>query len=310
MNHVIKILIDSFCCQEYIDSWVRFDETSLPDKEAFYSSLNMEGITSVDYRHAKRVYKGFKLKNLGNYHDLYVQSDTLLLADVFENFRNKCIEIYELDPAHFLSAPWQACLKKAGVKLELLTDIDMSLIVEKGIRRGICQVIHKYAKANNKYLKNFDKNTESSSYLMYLDANNQYGWPMSQKLPVNGFEWVKKLSKFDEHFIKNYDVNSDKGYFLEVDVEYPKDLFSIHSDLPFLPERKEIEKCNKLIYDFHDKENYVIKALKQALNHGLILKEVHRVVQFNHKAWLEPYINMNSELRKEAKNGFEKDFFG
>ena len=133
---------------------------------------------------------------------------------------------------------------------------------------------------------------------------------MSQKLPVNGFEWVKKLSKFDEHFIKNYDVNSDKGYFLEVDVEYPKDLFSIHSDLPFLPERKEIEKCNKLIYDFHDKENYVIKALKQALNHGLILKEVHRVVQFNHKAWLEPYINMNSELRKEAKNGFEKDFFG
>ena len=133
---------------------------------------------------------------------------------------------------------------------------------------------------------------------------------MSQKLPVNGFEWVKKLSKFDEHFIKNYDVNSDKGYFLEVDVEYPKDLFSIHSDLPFLPERKEIEKCNKLIYDFHDKKNYVIKALKQALNHGLILKEVHRVVQFNHKAWLEPYINMNSELRKEAKNGFEKDFFG
>ena len=156
---------------EYIDSWKRFDETSLPVKEAFYSSLNMEGITSVDYRHAKRVYKGFKLKNLGNYHDLYVQSDTLLLADVFENFRNKCIEIYELDPAHFLSAPWQACLKKAGVKLELLTDIDMSLIVEKGIRSGICQVIHKYAKANNKDLKNFDKNTESS-YLMYLDANN------------------------------------------------------------------------------------------------------------------------------------------
>ena len=294
INRFTLLLRKGIYPYECIESWEGFDETSLPHKENFYSSLNTE----------------CKFKNQGDYHDLYVKNDTILLADVFENFRNKCIEIYELDPAHFLSAPWQACLKKAGVKLELLTDIDMSLIVEKGIRSGICQVIHKYAKANNKYLKNFDKNTESSSYLMYLDANNQYGWPMSQKLPVNGFEWVKKLSKFDEHFIKNYDVNSDKGYFLEVDVEYPKDLFSIHSDLPFLPERKEIEKCNKLIYDFHDKENYVIKALKQALNHGLILKEVHRVVQFNHKAWLEPYINMNSELRKEAKNGFEKDFFG
>ena len=162
---------------EYIDSWERFDETSLPDKEAFYSSLNMEGITSVDYRHAKRVYKEFKLKNLGDYHDLNVQIDTLLLADVFENFRNKCIEIYELDPAHFLSAPglaWQACLKKTGVKLELLTDIDMLLMVEKGIRGGICYAIHRSAKANNKYIKNYNKNI-ISSYLIYLDANNLYG---------------------------------------------------------------------------------------------------------------------------------------
>ena len=164
MNHVIKILIDSFCCQEYIDSWVRFDETSLPDKEAFYSSLNMEGITSVDYRHAKRVYKEFKLKSLGDYHDLYVKSDTLLTADIFENFRNNCIEIYELDPAHVLSATglaWQAGLKKIGVKLELLTDIDMLLMVEKGIKGGICQVIHRYTKANNKYMKSYDENIES-----------------------------------------------------------------------------------------------------------------------------------------------------
>ena len=174
------------------DSWERFDET-LPDKEAFYSSLNMEGITSVDYRHAKRVYKEFKLKNLGDYHDLNVQIDTLLLADVFENFRNKCIEIYELDPAHFLSATglaWQTCLKKTKVELELLTDIDMLLMVEKGTRGGICQAIHRYAKANNKYMKNYDKNNESS-YIEYLDANNLYGWAMSQKLPVNGFKRVK-----------------------------------------------------------------------------------------------------------------------
>ena len=129
-----------------MDSWERFYETSLLDKEAFYSSLNMENITDIDYRHANKVFKEFQLKNLGDYHDLYVQSDTLLLANVFENFRNKCIEIYELDPAHFLSAPglaWQACLKKTEVRLELLTDVDMLLIVEKGIRGGISHAIHR-----------------------------------------------------------------------------------------------------------------------------------------------------------------------
>ena len=199
-------------------------------------------------------------------------------------------------------------LTKTGVKLELLTDIDMLLMVEKGIRGGICQAIHRYAKANNKYMKNYDKNT-TSSHLIYLDANNLYGWAMSQKLPVNGFEWVEDLSQFKEDFIKNYDENSDKGYFLEVDAEYPKKLFNLHSDLPFLPERKKIRKCNKLVCDFHYKKRYVvhIKALKQALKHRL--KKVHRVIQFNQKAWLKPYIDMNTELRKEAKNNFEKDFF-
>ena len=136
---------------EYIDNWKRFDETALPDKEAFYSSLNIEDITDVDY--TNNVFKKFKLKNLGECHDLYVQSDTLLLADVFENFRNMCIKVYKLDPAHFLSPPglaWQACLKKTKVELELLTDVDMLLMVEKGIRGVIRHAIHKYAKANNK----------------------------------------------------------------------------------------------------------------------------------------------------------------
>ena len=155
---------------------------------------------------------------------------------------NLLIEIY--DPAHFLSVPglaWQACLKKTGIRLKLLTDIDMLLMIEKEIRGRICHAIHSYAKANNKYLKNYDKNIESS-YLMYLDANNIYGWAMSQKLPVNGFEWMEQLSEFDECFIKNYDENNDKGYILEVDVEYSKDLSNLHCDLPFLPERKKIEK--------------------------------------------------------------------
>ena len=183
--------------------------------------------------------KELKIKNLAEYHDLYVQCDTLLLADVFENFRDKCIIIYGLDPANCLSAPglaWQACLKKAGVKLELLTDPDMLLIVEDWIRGGTCQAIYRYAKANNKYMNNYDKRI--------IDANNLYGWAMSQKLPVNGLKWVKKFSKFNERFMKGY--NRNRGYFLEVDVEYPKILFNLHKDLPYLLEIKKLEKVKKL----------------------------------------------------------------
>ena len=164
-------------------------------KKSFYSELNLEDITDKDYEHAQKVWKVFGIKNLGEYHDLYVQSDTLLLADVFENFRDKCIEIYELDPAHFLSAlglTWQACLKKTIIKLELLIDPDMLLIVEK----GICEAIHRYAKANNKYMgKNYGESI-ISSFLMYLDPNNLYGWAMCEKLPIDGFKWVKDLSRF------------------------------------------------------------------------------------------------------------------
>ena len=219
LNKFILFLRKGVYPCEYMDTWEKCDETPLPDKKGFYSKLDLEDITDKDYEHAQKVWKVFGIKNLGEYHDLYVQSDTLLLADVFENFRDKCIEIYELDPAHFLSAPglaWQACLKKTKVELELLADIDMLLMVEKGIRGGIFQATHRYARANNKYMNDYDKNFESS-YLVFLDANNLYGWAMSQKLLINGFEWVKKLSRFNERFIKNYSEISDRGYFLEVD---------------------------------------------------------------------------------------------
>ena len=122
----------------------------------------------------------------------------------------------------------------------------MLLMVEKGIRGGICHAIHRYVKANNKYMKNYYKNIESS-YLMYLDTNNLYGWAVSQKLPVNGFEWMEQLSEFDERFIKNYDENNDKAYILEVDVEYPENLFNLHCDLPFLPERKKLKHARSLL---------------------------------------------------------------
>ena len=204
----------------------------------------------------------------------------------------------------------ESLLKRADLNLALLTDIDTSLMIEAGVRGGMCQPIHRYAKANHKYVNNHDKNI-NSSYLMYLDASNLYGKAMSQKLPVNGFKWEDDLSRFNEDFIKNYNENSDVGYFLEVDVEYPKKLFSSHKDLPFLPERKKLEKVEKLACGIEDKQKCVIhiRALKQALNHGLILKSVHRVIQFNQEAWLKPYIDMNTKLRKEAKNEFEKDFF-
>ena len=218
LNKFILLLRKGVYPYEYMDNWERFNETSLPSKESFYSNLNMEDIDDIDYRHGNNVFNKFKLNNLGDYHDLYVQSDTLLLADVFENFRDMCLKEYELDSAHFLSLPglaWQACLKKTNIELELLTDYDMLLMVEEGIRGGICHSIHRYAKANNKYMKNYNNN-EESSYIQYLDANNLYGWAMSKKLPVNGFKWIDNNETaeplINEDFIKNYDENNDKDY--------------------------------------------------------------------------------------------------
>ena len=182
---------------ECVDDWENFNETSLLEKEDFCSQLNMEDIIDADYARAKRVFKDFEIKNLGEYYDSYVPSDTLLLVDVFEIFQNMCLKVYELDPAKFLSAGglvWQAALKKTKVKLDLLTDIDMLLMIEKVIKGGICHSIYWYEKAYNKYVKDYDKNKEPS-YTQYWDVNKLYGWEMSQKLPVNNFEWIEDTSQ-------------------------------------------------------------------------------------------------------------------
>ena len=221
LNKLLILLRKGVYPYEYMDEWNKFNEKVLPSQKSFYSSLAMEDISETDYSHANNVFKKININNLGEYHDLYVRSDTLLLADIFENFRQSCLKNYELDPAHFVSLPglaWQAYLKKTNMELELITDYDMLLMIEDGIRGGICHAIQRYAKANNKYMMDYDKN-KKSSYIQYLDANNLYGKAMTEKLPVRGFRWMIDISRMDEDFVRSYDENDIKGYILEKDVD-------------------------------------------------------------------------------------------
>ena len=297
---------------EYMTSWDNFKETQLPSKDEFYSNLYMEGITDNDYKHAQNVWKTFNIADMGMYHDLYMNSDVLLLADVFENFRDSCLDIYKLDPTHFVTAPglaWYAALKYTKVRLELLTDIDMLLMFEKGIRGGITQAIHRYAAANNKYMGDRYNPTKSDSYLMYLDANNLYGGAMSELLPTHDFRWCE--DEFTEETVKKYNIKSSTGYVLEVDLEYPAELHASHNEFPFCPEKMKLDMIEKLVCNLNNKDKYVIhiNVLQQALNHGLKLTKVHRVIEFEQSAWLKPYIDLNTGYRTKAKNDFEKDFF-
>ena len=219
---------------DYMDSFQRFSERSLPEIEDFYSILNDTNISESDYEHAKRVWSTFQIKDLGEYHDLYLRTDVLLLADVFENFRSTCLSHYRLDPCHYFSAPglsWDALLRMTKINLDLISDTDQQLFIEKGIRGGISTITHRHAEANNKYMKNYNPEVESS-YIMYLDANNLYGWAMSQSLPVGDFKWLDPAEYEDpEDFIlENYTDDSKKGVILEVDLEYPEELHDLHNN--------------------------------------------------------------------------------
>ena len=178
---------------DYMDTFEKFDEKKLPKKEDFYSLLTDEDISDNDYQHAINVWNTFNIKNMGEYHDLYLKSDILLLADVFENLRYACLDNFKLDPCHYSTTPGMsrdAMLKMTEVNLELVTDIDMQLFIEKGMRGGISYVANRHLKANNKYMANYNPE-DDTNYIIYLDANNLYGWAMIQPLPYGGFKWVE-----------------------------------------------------------------------------------------------------------------------
>ena len=310
---------------DYMDSFSKFNDTELPQREEFYSLLTDKNISEDDYKHAKDVWNTFKLHNMGEYHDLYLKTDILLLTDVFENFRKTCLTYYKLDPLHYITSPglaWDAMLKMTRINLKLITDIDMHLFIEKGLRGGISYIAHRQAEDNNKYMKNYDP-SKVISYIMYLDANNLYGWAMSQPLPYRNFRWVRADSVIPK--------KKGIGHIYEVDLEYPKELHDLHNDYPCAAEKikvtdemlsdycREIKNkfnissgnVHKLIPTLRDKKNYVLheENLNLYLSLGLKLKKVHRVLEFSEKPWLKEYINFNTEKRKEAKNSFEKDFF-
>ena len=296
---------------EFMTGFDKLSAIELPPKKDFYSKLNDEHISNEQYKHAQKVWKEFECQTMRDYHDLYLKTDVLLLADVMENYRNVCNKNYGLDPLWYYTAPglaWDAALKISGVKLELLTDPNMYLMVETGIRGGISAITKRYSKANNPYLGKDYNPDEPTNYIQYLDVNNLYGWAMSKPLPVDGFEWMPACE------LPHWDYTTDEdgvGSILEVDLEYPDELHDVHNEYPLAPESLKIGKVDKLIPNLQDKMNYVIhyKNLQQCLDLGMKLTKIHRAIKFNERAWLKDNIQLNTDLRTKGTTDFEKDFF-
>ena len=302
----------------------------LPSKDKFYSSLYESGVKDEDYQRAQKVWDHFKMKTMKDHHDLYLETDVLLLADVFENFRRTCMENYKLDPAHYVSAPslsWDAFLKKSGENIELVSDMDMFQFFEKGMRGGTSYISHRHSTANNKYMETYNEEDESK-FLMYLDANNLYGWAMSQPLPNGEFEWVEDV---DNIKLEDYLGDDGRGMVLEVDLEYPNELHDLHNGYPLAPESKEIDASmlsnyakniaekfkltiggvRKMITSLSPRKKYVlhVRNLKLYTDLGMKLTRVHRAVTFKQSCWLKDYIDFNTKMRSASKNAFEKNFF-
>ena len=337
---------------EYMDSFEKFKEGCLPDKSKFFSTLSGEGISDEDYAHAKEVWKAFAMRNMGDYHDHYMVADVLLLADVFESFRSNCLKNYGLDPCHYFSSPgmaWDAMLSMTEIKLEVISDVDKYLFVEKGIRGGVSFIGKRYSKANNPMVSDFDEE-KPTTFITYLDANNLYGWAMCKPLPTGNFEWLSDLdllklqvlitfkgptftSEDFEDFLKENASSASKakplgGSFLEVDLEYPAELHDHHNDYPIASQSLKIEydwqsdycravrdKHNiptgsvpKLVTTLRKKTKYVLhyENLVLYLSLGMKLTKIHRALSFNQSQWLKPYIDFNTQRRKEAKSRGDK----
>ena len=251
---------------DYMNGFEKFSERHLPPKKDFYSKLNDCGITDKEYEHAERIWKTFEIKNLGEYHDLYLKSDVLLLADVFEEFRNICLENYSLDPAWYYTSPglsWDALLKHSKVNLELLTDPDMLLMFEKGIRGGISMISNRFGRANNKFMEEKFDSSQPSKFIAYLDANNLYGWAMMKPLPVGDFKWMSPLE------LENW---KKIPCILEVDLEYPRGLHDVHNDYPLAPERLWRDRVEKLIPNLSDKKKICSSLGKSQIIFGTWFK--------------------------------------
>lgn len=317
---------------QYMDSFEKFKETELPPREEFYDDLGKTEISDIDYAYIQNLWETFGLKTLGDLHNLYMETDVLLLADVFESFRTWAMQKYRLDPAHFRTAPslsWTAALLYTNVTLEIPTCPDMHLFFDKGLTGGASEVKNQYAKANVENFSHFEKEV-MRAYIMMFDANNQYGWAMSQYLPTGDFKWMEEKS-LDEwmEFLNSQNSEQSKGYFFEVDLEYPKELHDTHDQYPLAPEHVEIKKSllskhqiklaedlkikvggKKLCLTLQDKEAHIChyRNLKFYLEKGLKIKKVRRVLEFSQRPWMKRYIELNTMLRQDATNKFEQDF--
>lgn len=299
---------------DYMDCFSKYENKYLPSRELFYNSLMKQHISDIEYAHAQNVWKEFNISNMGEYTDLYLNCDVLLLTDIFENFRTMSLHYFKLDPAYYVTAPgfsWDAMLLYTGVQLELITDLEIYQMIEKGVRGGLAQCTLRHAQANNKYLPNYDQ-SKPSSFLIYLDCNNLYGFVMMKKLPISDFKFMS-LEQINCLNIENVSDDSDYGYILEVDLEYPNHLHDAHCELPFCVEKLAPpgSKSKKLIANLYCKYCYVIHYihLKECLKQGLILKKIHRVITFRQQSFLKKYIDLNTSLRQASKSDFEKDYF-
>ncbi len=289
---------------EYMTDFTKLNVTRLPPKKAFYSQLTDSHISDEDYDHAKKVWSTFNCETMRDYHDLYLKTDVLLLADVMTEFRKTCKKAYGLDALHYYTSPglaWDAMLKYTGTELDLLSDSDMYLMIEKGIRGGVSSIMKRYSKANHKYLDDYDPE-KPSKHILYLDANNLYGWAMSKPLPHKNFKWM------NEDELKDW---RSKPCVLEVDLRYPEELHDLHNEYPLAPEKLLINKVEKLVPNLNDKTKYVLhhEDLKMYLRMGLELTKTHRGITFEESCFMRSYIDLNTNMRTKRTTDFEKDFY-